>query len=133
MAGLRGRVFSLLDTLRSQEQSITLCHNDLLAANRLRSGGMLWALDWEYCAMGSPWYDLAVVTCGDSLSEAETTDLVRACLGRPPLAADLARLADYSRGYRYLELLWYLALRKETEAGFVEQRAAALADAWTAL
>ena len=127
---LRQKVASLLARLRREDRTLTLCHNDLLAANRLQSGGVLWALDWEYCAMGSPWYDLAVTASGDSLTEEETADLLQAYLGRPAQTAEFARLADYGRIYRYLELLWYLALQKTSRAGFLEQRTAELAQTW---
>ena len=55
----------------AQAQATVLCHNDLLHANRLYSGGRLYALDWEYAAMASPWHELAVITCGDDLQEAQ--------------------------------------------------------------
>ena len=54
------------------------CHNDLLAPNRLRSGGKLWALDWEYCAMGSPWFDLAVISCGENYSHEDNEAFAKA-------------------------------------------------------
>ena len=130
LGDLRDRVLSLIDRLRREDRSVTLCHNDLLAANRLRSGGVLWALDWEYCAMGSPWHDLAVTASGDSMNGDETADLLRAYLGRPARPAESTRLAEYGRVYRYLELLWYLALQKTGGQGLLEQRAAELAHAW---
>ncbi len=49
---------------------LVLCHNDLLRSNRLSSNGRLWAVDWEYAAMGSAWFDLAAVLAGDELPEA---------------------------------------------------------------
>jgi thiamine kinase-like enzyme len=130
LSALRGKVFSLLDRLGSREETARLCHNDLLAANRLLSGGVLWAVDWEYCAMGSPWYDLAVITCGDALDEGQVDELLRSYLGRAPRATERARLADYGRVYRYLELLWYRALQKQPGEPFLEQRSAALVEAW---
>ena len=86
-----------------------LCHHDLLRANRLYSGGRLFALDWEYSAMGNPWYDLAVVIAGDSLSADDADSLLHAYLGRPACAAEQQLVAQFGCVYRYLELLWYLA------------------------
>jgi thiamine kinase len=86
-----------------------LCHNDLLQANRIYSGGSLWAIDWEYCAMGSPWYDLAVVAYGDALDAADTDVMLRAYLGRPPLPQERITLHHYGCVYCYVELLWYLS------------------------
>jgi thiamine kinase-like enzyme len=130
LAGFRERAAVLAAELRARDRRLNLCHNDLLAANRLRSGGVLWALDWEYCAAGSPWYDLAVTQCGDDLNEMETDELLRAYLGRSPQGSEGDRLGDYGRVYRYLELLWYLALGKQPDGAFLAQRTAALADAW---
>jgi thiamine kinase-like enzyme len=125
---LRPQLHEALDALQSQAGDLVLCHNDLLRANRLHSGGSLWALDWEYCAMGSPWYDLAVTICGDELDGEQAQALVRAYLGREPDVGERVQLRDYSFVYRYLELLWYLALEKAPaqKEGFICSRLAAL-------
>jgi thiamine kinase-like enzyme len=130
LARLRGSVASLLARLPASDSTNRVCHNDLLAANRLRSGKALWALDWEYCAMGSPWYDLAVTACGDDLGESDTDALLAGYLGRRPRDSELALFRDYGRVYRYLELLWYLAQQRLPGDAFMQQRTAALADAW---
>jgi len=86
-----------------------LCHNDLLPPNLVRSGGRLWALDWEYAAVGSRWFDLAVVCAGENLDVQAGSALAGRYLGRPPTPAE-SRLLQYARlSYAYLELLWYLA------------------------
>ena len=59
------------------------------------SEGRLWAIDWEYCAMGSPWYDIAVVVNGDSLNAAQTDALLTAYLGRPATQAQRLTLRQY--------------------------------------
>ena len=105
----------VLDCLARREDARAapvLCHNDLLSANRLASGGGLWAIDWEYSAMGDPWYDLAVVICGDNLPGAESQRLVAAYLGQQPTALQSRALQEYCAVYRYLELLWHLALER---------------------
>ena len=132
LVSLRGKLHEVLDTLQSQPGNRVLCHNDLLRANRLHSGGSLWALDWEYCAMGSPWYDLAVTICGDELDGEQAEALVRAYLEREPDAGERAQLRDYSFVYRYLELLWYLALEKAPaqKEGFISGRLTALESVW---
>ena len=93
----------------AQAQATVLCHNDLLHANRLYSGGRLYALDWEYAAMASPWHELAVITCGDDLQEAQQETLLHSYLGRPATGAEQLLLRRHACVYRYLELLWYLA------------------------
>ncbi len=89
-------------------QALVLCHNDLLRANRIPSGGQLWAIDWEYCAMGSPWYDLAVTAAGDELDASGRALLLESYLDRRATAAESIRLELYGCVYRYLEMLWYL-------------------------
>ena len=62
--------------------------------------------------MGSPWYDIAVVINGDSLSAAQADALLHAFLSRPPQDQERLEMYRYSCIYRYLELLWYLALQR---------------------
>ena len=66
------KVSRLLEEISRHPGESVLCHNDLLRANRIYSGGKLWAIDWEYCAMASPWYDIAVIVNGDALNEHTT-------------------------------------------------------------
>lgn len=125
----RDRIMKVLPETRRAPLKPVLCHNDLLRANRLYSGGRLWALDWEYCAMASPFYDLAVVIHGDALSRADADDLVESYLGGAPDTVARDSLLRYGCVYRYLELLWYLALDKPTPAGYdTEKKLAALDD-----
>jgi thiamine kinase-like enzyme len=124
---LGGPVRQQLQRASEKPSPPVLCHNDLLRANRVSSGGRLWAIDWEYSAMGSHWYDLAVVAAGDELDGGETADLVRTYLGRPPTPAESTTLERYGCVYRYLELLWYLT--QETQYlsdSAVQQRLATL-------
>jgi thiamine kinase len=107
LTDVRGPVLALLDSIIQQSHPVALCHNDLLQANRIYSAGQLWAIDWEYCAMGSPWYDIAVVVNGDSLSATQTDELLAAYLGRPATSAEQLTLHQYGCVYRYLEILWY--------------------------
>lgn len=102
-------VAEALSAAGQTRQPQVLCHHDLLRANRLYSGGRLFALDWEYSAMGSAWYELAVVAAGDELTPAETDTLLRAYLGSAASESQLRLVMQYTCVYRYLELLWYLA------------------------
>jgi len=112
LAACREPVAALLRDVGADTTAPALCHNDLLRGNRVSSGGRLWALDWEYCAMGSPWYDIAVVLEGDELAPAARETLLRAYLGRRARVAERRLLARYGAIYRYLELLWHLALAR---------------------
>lgn len=114
MAPLEGLVEQALAGQRHSAEPLVLCHNDLLAANRLYSGGKLWALDWEYCAMGNRWFDLAVVCGGDDLEPEDRTALLANYLQRPPMAAEQRSLARHLLLYRYLELLWFISVDPES-------------------
>jgi thiamine kinase len=113
LAALLGHRPAVLDHLNqigeTERAPLVLCHNDLLRANRIYSGGRLWAVDWEYSAMGSPWYDLAVVVAGDGLDEGQAQALLEAYLDRSALEEERRALHHQGCVYRYLELLWYLA------------------------
>jgi len=127
MARWRGPVLRMLDDINRRPQPMVLCHNDLLQANRIYSGGRLWAIDWEYCAMGSPWYDLAVVAGGDALNEFQTRDLLQAYLGRDADAQEWHLLRSYTSIYCYIELLWYLSQQKSPpQRDFIAQKIASL-------
>lgn len=101
-------VSEIVGTISKDEQPLVLCHNDLLSANRLYSEGKLYALDWEYNAMGSPLYDLAVVAAGDNLGPTATHDLLEAYSGTQPTGVEQQLITQYGCVYRYLELLWYM-------------------------
>jgi thiamine kinase-like enzyme len=123
-------VATALAACNSGAHSAVLCHHDLLRANRLYSGGRLFALDWEYSAMGDAWYDLAVVAAGDELADNDVGLLLQAYLGRSATGAERQRLAHYMRVYRYLEILWYLAQdHARFEGAQLEQKLERLVDA----
>jgi aminoglycoside phosphotransferase (APT) family kinase protein len=92
-------------TCRSQEVAPRVCHNDLLAANRCRSGDDLLALDWEYAAPGDPFFDLAV--CASELSGAEADALLECYLGRAASPAEAARFAAQSLIYAGIDACWW--------------------------
>lgn len=121
------KVSHLLEEISRHPGESVLCHNDLLRANRIYSGGKLWAIDWEYCAMASPWYDIAVIVNGDALPEHTTETLLYSYLGRAPNDWERGTLYRYGCIYRYLEVLWYMALEKPIlDAPTIQQKLAEL-------
>ncbi|MBE9539929.1 MAG: phosphotransferase family protein [Proteobacteria bacterium] len=111
----REAIWCLLDHLIQDKDTPVPCHNDLLAANRIVSGNQLWAIDWEYCAMGSAWFDLAVVAVGDALDADQKQELVSCYLGRHPNAEESLKFLRHCIVYQYLEILWYLANKSAPE------------------
>jgi thiamine kinase-like enzyme len=67
------------------------CHNDLLAANFIDDGAAVRIIDWEYAAMGDPFFDLGNLAANQGLDDAACRSVLRQYAGavRP---ADLARL-----------------------------------------
>ncbi|MBA6412926.1 phosphotransferase family protein [Parahaliea sp. F7430] len=108
------QVQSVIQICEAQLGTLHVCHNDLLAANRLYSGGRLWALDWEYCAMGDPLFDLAALSCGDELGLPASEELLQLYLGRAATGREQQSLARYRVLYRYLELLWHASLSPDS-------------------
>jgi thiamine kinase-like enzyme len=88
-----------------------LCHNDISGENLLRSQGRLYALDWEYCAMGDPWLDLATGMLNSGLAPQDQEQLLHHYLQRPVTDRDSERMEECLYIVRYLELLWYLSQR----------------------
>ncbi len=86
---------------------LALCHNDLIPANLLRSGGAVHALDWEYSAMGNPLFDLAGAALGQGLATGEDEALLGLYLEGIPDSDQRAALQAQRVLCRYMEMLWY--------------------------
>ena len=105
----------LIDRLEPGTAS-ALCHNDLLQSNRIMSTHKLWAIDWEYAAMGPVWFDLAATCAGDELNNDGRDDLLMSYLQRPATASDQEQLGSFECIYRYLEWLWHVTTNTEPAA-----------------
>lgn len=81
LATKRGVLESAAMVMRSWTQSV-MCHNDLLAANRLVSSDGLLAIDWEYATAGNPFFDLAV--SASEMNESDRNDLINVYLEATP-------------------------------------------------
>lgn len=81
-----------------------LCHNDVHHLN-LVDTGRLWLLDWEYAAVGDPFFDLASVCCYHSYDAAARECLVQAYRGRVDAAA-ITRLELACWVFDYVRKLW---------------------------
>jgi thiamine kinase-like enzyme len=83
-----------------------LCHDDLLAANFLRSPEGIRIVDWEYAGMGSRWFDLGNFVVNNGLGDEEEVAFLSAYLGGAPSGAQLAalRLMRFMSDFR--EAMW---------------------------
>jgi thiamine kinase len=69
-AALAEQAAALLAEIGHYSRSPALCHNDLVAENILQTAqGDLLLIDWEYAALGDPYFDLAVVVRHHELSD----------------------------------------------------------------
>jgi len=52
-----------------ERDTTTFCHNDLTEGNLMSDGDRLIAIDWEYAAMGSRYFDIAIAAGSRTLPE----------------------------------------------------------------
>ena len=92
--------------LRRRPHEVVLCHNDLLAANFLRSPAGLRIVDWEYAGMGDRYFDLGNFAVNNELAPDEEEALLAAYFGEPATAGRLAalRLMRFMSDFR--EAMW---------------------------
>lgn len=77
--------------MQAVPRSLHPCHNDLLLGNFIDDGHLIRIVDWEYAAMGDPFFDLGNFAAHQGLSDIQETVLLEAYLGQAA-APDMARL-----------------------------------------
>lgn len=108
LRALGAKVSSHIERAAALSDGVCLCHNDLLLENLIAADdGQLYAIDWEYAAMGDAFYELAVVIDGHGLEEWQQQVLMMGYLARPLTDTDWQRLRHWRLIYRYLTVLWY--------------------------
>ncbi|HEY6102149.1 MAG TPA: phosphotransferase [bacterium] len=97
-APLPAAIDSMVDQARAIDRALGAappvlrpCHNDLLLANFIDDGRQIWVVDWEYAAMGDPFFDLGNFAVHQGLSDEQEQAFLTAYLGGPT-DSDLARL-----------------------------------------
>jgi thiamine kinase-like enzyme len=83
-----------------------LCHDDLLAANFLRSADGIRIVDWEYAGMGDRYFDLGNFAVNNELGAEQEDAFLAAYFGEPAGGARLAalRLMRFMSDFR--EAMW---------------------------
>ena len=92
--------------LAGPEHDPVPCHNDLLAANFLRSADGIRIVDWEYAGMGDRYFDLGNFAVNNELGEVEEAALLGAYFGEEAGADRIAslRLMRFMSDFR--EAMW---------------------------
>lgn len=83
------------DILASQTIGLAPCHNDLVAANFLDTGGEVLVLDWEYSGMNDPLFDLGALSAEVCFSEEEETLLLQSYFAGTATPEAAHRLSIY--------------------------------------
>ena len=102
---LAPRVEALEDSMRTGDEPLVPCNNDLLAANFIDDGERLWLIDYEYSGMNEASFELGNIASESGLDVATTQVLVDAYWGRSD-PAKLARARAWSLLARYGWTLW---------------------------
>jgi thiamine kinase-like enzyme len=93
-------------TLVGPEHEPVPCHNDLLAANFIRSARGVQIIDWEYAGMGDRYFDLGNFAVNNELDEGGEANLLGAYFESPASDRRLAtlRLMRFMSDFR--EAMW---------------------------
>jgi len=98
----------LAESLWSEIRRPALCHNDLVHSNII-DGEPVRLIDWEYSAVGDPYFDLAIVVRHHQLKADRVEIFLGAYFGI--LGTEhFSRLELFCRLYDQLAALWYLSV-----------------------
>jgi thiamine kinase-like enzyme len=98
----------LAEKLLSETRRPALCHNDLVHSNII-DGETVRLIDWEYSAVGDPYFDLATVVRHHQLN-AERVEYFLSAYFEAPGKEHFSRLEAFCRLYDRLAALWYLSV-----------------------
>jgi thiamine kinase-like enzyme len=84
------------------------CHCDPLCENFLDSGNRMWVVDWEYCGMNDPMWDLADLAVEGEFDLAQEEEMIRAYFGGEPTPWERGRIVIYKAMCDLLWTLWGL-------------------------
>lgn len=97
---------------RLEQGPIRLCHNDLIPGNVLIAGDKYQIIDWEYSAMGSPYFDVAATLA--ALPSEQHTKYLGAAF---PAGPDREQIAAAQRVYEAVANAWAAMDRNSMSVG----------------
>ena len=92
--------------LTGPEHEPVPCHNDLLAANFIRSPQGVRIVDWEYAGMNDRYFDLGNFAINNELDEAQEAELLSAYFEAPASECRLASLQLMRFMSDFREAMW---------------------------
>ena len=98
----------LAEKLLSETRRPSLCHNDLVHSNII-DGEPIRLIDWEYSAVGDPYFDLAIVVRHHQLKADRVETFLGAYFGILG-KEQFSRLENFCHLYDQLAALWYLSV-----------------------
>jgi thiamine kinase-like enzyme len=102
-AALAARIAGVLE---GGEHAPVPCHDDLLAANFIRSPDRVWIVDWEYAGMGDRYFDLGNLSVNNAFTDADDERLLAAYWGEPCTPRRFAALRLMRAMSDVREALW---------------------------
>ncbi len=84
------------------------CHCDPLCENFLDDGSRMWIVDWEYCGMNDPMWDLGDLSVEGNFSHEQDLEMLYAYFNNEPPRQDYARMIIYKAMCDLLWTLWGL-------------------------
>ena len=108
---IAGQAAKLAEKLLSEIRRPALCHNDLVHSNII-DGEPVRLIDWEYSAVGDPYFDLAIVVRHHQLKADRVEIFLGAYFGNLG-KKHFSRLEAFGRLYDQLAALWYLSVMNQ--------------------
>lgn len=104
LSHLRSRLEHKISSWQLPAEQLCPCHNDIVLDNIIDTSEGLKLIDWEYAAMGDPYFDLAVLIEYSNLNASASRTLVSNYTEVP----DQNRLSQNRLTFKYVNILWQL-------------------------
>jgi thiamine kinase-like enzyme len=98
-------VATMREAMAVQDEGTVPCHNDLLAANIMRTGDRMWFIDYEYAGNSDPCFELGNIASESHLSDERLTELIAAYYGTATVGK-VARAKLFALMSNYGWTLW---------------------------
>lgn len=112
---IKEQVYNLKTEMDKLDIELTVCHNDPLCENFVKSTDKMYLVDWEYAGMNDPMWDLADFFIEANFGNEEEALFYNFYFEKEPNAQMLRRILINKV---YLDFLWSLWGKQRTANGF---------------